>query len=317
MSTKGENNMAHNVETMAYAGELPWHGLGVAVDNDLAPQEMLVAAGLDWSVEKQDLITASGIVVPGKKGLVRTSDNTLLDVVGTDWNPVQNNEAFDFFNEYVTAGDMEMHTAGSLRNGQITWALAKTKESFELFKGDVTENYLLFTNPHKYGSSIDIRMTPIRVVCNNTLSFALDSLSNDMFRMSHKVRFDADYVKEQMGIAREKLDAYKNVVEFIGSKRFTNESITNYFNDVFGKPSGQVLEFTSRNAQLAYDTLNTQPGAKYAEGTFWQAFNTVTYLTDHVFGRNHATRLDSAWFGNKKNLKSKALNKAVEYAEAA
>jgi len=311
--------MAHMIETMAYAGELPWHGLGVKVDDNLTPKEMLDAAELNWEVEKQDLVTAGGIQVPGKKGLVRTSDNTLLDIVGDDWNPVQNEEAFDFFKEYIEAGDMEMHTAGSIRNGQMVWALAKTKDSFELFKGDVTENYLLFSNPHKYGACIDIKMTPIRVVCNNTLTMALDQVSDEAVRLSHRRAFDADMVKEQMGIARHKLDDYKNVVQFIGSKRFNNESITNYFNDVFGKPSetGKVLDFTSRNAKIAYDNLNTQPGANFAEGTFWQAFNTVTFMTDHVMGRSNEGRIDASWYGRFRNVKNRALQKAVEYAEAA
>ena len=137
------------IETMAYAGRVPWHGLGVEVENNLNPQEMLDAANLNWSVEKQDLVTSAGIQVPGKKALVRTSDNLLLDVIGTDWNPVQNTEAFEFFNDFVSNGDMEMHTAGSLDDGRMVWALAKVNDGFELFNGDTVESYLLFSNPHQ------------------------------------------------------------------------------------------------------------------------------------------------------------------------
>ena len=108
------------------------------------------------------------------KALVRSSDNKVLTNIGQIWNPVQNEEAFEFFSEYVLAGDMEMHTAGSLKGGQMVWALAKVKESFDLFGGDKVESYLLFSNPHLYGKSIDIRFTPIRVVCNNTLSLSLE-----------------------------------------------------------------------------------------------------------------------------------------------
>ena len=313
--------MAHMVETMAYAGEVPWHGLGTPVPSDLTPEQFMVKAGLDWDVEKEDILTRSGIKVKNKQALVRSSDGSILDVVGTGWNPVQNSEAFDFFEEYVNAGDMEMHTAGSLKDGQMVWALAKTKDGFELFNGDQTDNYFLFTNPHQFGKAINIRMTPIRVVCNNTLTLSLSQNADQMLTVNHRKAFDASEVKEQMGIAREKLDQYKTMAEFLGSKPYTGENIVQYFNEVFGTPAKEkvdgVLPFTSRNAKLAMENLQTQPGANFAEGSFWQAFNTVTYMTDHLQGREGDSRMVSSWYGRNRKVKLNALNKALEYAEAA
>ena len=319
--------MAHELEIvngqaqMAYVGDLPWHGLGTKVEADLTPDQFQKVAGLDWDVEKQPLMTSNGTVVKNKEALVRTSDNTVLDVVGTGWNPVQNSEAFEFFHEYVMAGDMEMHTAGSLKDGQMVWALAKCKESFELFNGDVTENYFLFSNPHQFGKAINIRMTPIRVVCNNTLTLSLSQNADQMLTVNHRKAFDASEVKEQMGIAREKLDQYKTMAEFLGSKPYTGENIVQYFNEVFGTPAKEkvdgVLPFTSRNAKLAMENLQTQPGANFAEGSFWQAFNTVTYMTDHLQGREGDSRMVSSWYGRNRKVKLNALNKALEYAEAA
>jgi phage/plasmid-like protein (TIGR03299 family) len=134
--------MAHLVETMAYAGETPWHGLGKPVPSDLSPWQMLDAAGLDWKVEKiPSFVDISGKkVYTGKDALVRSTDGKILDVVSQDWNPMQNEEAFEFFNDFVHSGDMEMHTAGSLRNGQIVWALAKVKESCKLLKSNHIES---------------------------------------------------------------------------------------------------------------------------------------------------------------------------------
>jgi phage/plasmid-like protein (TIGR03299 family) len=212
--------MAHMVETMAYAGQVPWHGLGVPVENNLTPQEMLDAANLNWTVEKQDLVTSTGIPVEGKSGLVRTSDNSLLDIIGTDWNPVQNIEAFEFFQDFVSNGDMEMHTAGSLDNGKMVWALAKVNDGFELFNGDSVESYLLFSNPHQYGKAIDVRFTPIRVVCNNTLTLSLGSTSSNSVKVNHKNVFNGEMVKEMLGVAHEKLENYKEMAEFLGSKRY-------------------------------------------------------------------------------------------------
>ena len=127
--------MAHEVETMAYAGELPWHGLGVPVSNDLTPAQMQQKAGLDWNVEKIDAFVNIGgqQVKTGQQALVRTSDNTILTNVGEGWNPVQNSEAFDFFTDFVMEGDMEMHTAGSLKNGQI-----KMRPYYRFFMNSIT-----------------------------------------------------------------------------------------------------------------------------------------------------------------------------------
>ena len=319
--------MAHELEMingeaqMAYVGDVPWHGLGTKVEHDLTPGDFQKVAGLDWTVEKQPLTTATGIPIKNKEALVRTSDNSVLDVVGTGWNPVQNSEAFEFFHDYVMAGDMEMHTAGSLKDGQMVWALAKTKESFELFKGDQTDNYFLFTNPHQFGKSINIRMTPIRVVCNNTLTLSLSQDTDKMVTVNHRKAFDPDMVKEQMGIAKEKMEQYKSMAAFLGGKRATGDNVIQYFNEVFGAPAKAkedgVLPFTSRNAKIAMENLNTQPGANFAQGSWWQAFNSVTYMTDHLQGREGDSRLQSAWYGRNRKVKLNALDKALEYAEAA
>jgi phage/plasmid-like protein (TIGR03299 family) len=313
--------MAHMVETMAYAGEVPWHGLGTKVPADLTPVQMLEAAKLDWTVTKIPAYATIGDkqIAVGRSALVRENDNRILDIVSDDWNPVQNQEAFDFFNDFIAAGDMEMHTAGSLRDGQIVWALAKLKESFELFKGDKIDSYLLFSNFHKYGCSTDVRFTPIRVVCNNTLTLSLNSQVERMVKISHRKEFNPDNVKGMLGIATDKLAQYKEMASFLGSKRYTDESIVDYFTRIFpvtGSSDNKRKE-VSKNAQIALEVLDTQPGAEYAAGSWWQAFNAVTFVTDHVAGRNADNRLTSSWYGSNKTLKTKALETAVEMAEAA
>ena len=318
--------MAHEIEEingkaqMAYAGDVPWHGLGVKVPADLTPTQMLDAAGLNWSVEKVPAYAkiAGKQVAVGQSALVRSTDNSILDVVSDDWNPVQNEEAFDFFNEFVAAGDMEMHTAGSLKNGTIVWGLAKVKESFELFKGDKIDSYLLFSNFHRYGFSTDVRFTPIRVVCNNTLTLSLNSSVERMAKISHRKVFDPSNVKEMLGIATHKLAKYKDMASFLGSKPAKEEDIIEYFCRIFpvsGSGENKRKE-VSKNALTAFEVLHTQPGAEYAEGTWWQPFNAVTYLTDHLAGRSADTRLASAWYGSNKTVKTRALELAIEMAEA-
>jgi phage/plasmid-like protein (TIGR03299 family) len=302
--------------SMAWAGETPWHGLGTQVSNDLTPEQMLKAADLDWKVVPVPAYATIGgeQVDIGRSALVRDRDNKVLDVITNDWVPNQNSDAFDFFNDFVAAGEMEMHTAGSLRDGQLVWALAKVKDGFELFNGDAVESYLLFTNPHKYGSSIDVRFTPIRVVCNNTLSLSLSRDANQVVKVSHRNEFNGDNVKEMLGVAKEKLQSYKEMAAYLGSKRFTDENIVDYFKRVF--PVSGAKKDLSKNAEIALNIIDQQPGAEFAEGTWWQAFNAVTFMTDHVIGRSADTRLQSAWYGYNKGLKTRALETAVEMADA-
>lgn len=320
--------MAHALEInakgeamMAYAGETPWHGLGKKVPNDLSPQQMLKAAGLDWSVEKHPtfFMKDEDQFQTDKYALVRSSDNSVLDVVSADWKPVQNEEAFEFFSDYVHAGDMEMHTAGSLKSGQIVWALAKVKESFELFGGDRVDSFLMFTNPHKWGQSIDVRFTPIRVVCNNTLTAALTANSKNAVKVNHRSVFDPEDVKTTLGIASEQLSIYKNQALFLGKKRYKNDQLKDYFKEIFPvlTQKENSKKEMSKMAQVAMNVVDVQPGAEFAKGSWWQAFNAVTFLVDHKVGRSQESRLTSSWFGLNRNLKQKALTKAIEYAEAA
>ena len=315
--------MAHELEMvngqaqMAYAGETPWHGLGKRVPADLTPAQMLEAAGLDWTVEKVPAFAnISGKKVNiGHSALVRNTDDRILDVVTNDWNPVQNTEAFEFFNDFIAEGDKEMHTAGSLRDGQIVWALAKVKDGFSLFGGDEVESYLHFTNHHKYGFSTDVRFTPIRVVCNNTLTLSLNTKVEKFVKISHRREFNGDNVKLMLGVAAEKLARYKEMAKFLGEKRYTSEAISDYFKTVF-PATGSGEKEVSKNAALAMNVIDTQPGAEFARGSWWQAFNTVTYMTDHVMGRTTDNRLQSAWYGVNKTLKTKALETALEMAGA-
>ncbi|NBT09032.1 MAG: DUF932 domain-containing protein [Chitinophagia bacterium] len=322
--------MAHKLEIdvngkakMAYSGEKPWHGLGKEVPKDLSPEQMLKAAGLDWTVEKHPTFFEKNgeQIMTDKFALVRSTDNTVLDTVSADWNPVQNHTAFEFFNDYVVAGDMEMNTAGSLKNGQIVWALAKVKDSFELFGGDRVDSFMMFTNPHHWGQSIDIRFTPIRVVCNNTLTMALKHEGcKNLVKVNHRQAFDPEQVKTTLGIASEQLQQYKGQAMFLGSKRYKKETLKEYFKEIFpglSQNQNSVREM-SKTAEIAFNNvIHTQPGSKYAEGSWWQAFNAVTFLVDHKIGRSQETRLTSSWFGLNRNLKHKALVKALDYAEAA
>jgi phage/plasmid-like protein (TIGR03299 family) len=309
-----EIEMVNGVAQMAYAGETPWHSLGTEVSDDISTDGMMKAAGLDWSVTKQPMYYLTDIgemgEVPGKSALVRSSDNKVMDIVGSDWNPVQNAEAFEFFREFVDAGDMQMHTAGSLKEGKMVWALAKVNDGFTIKTAqgeDSIESYLLFSNPHQYGKSIDVRFTPIRVVCNNTLTLSLDQNVDQYVRVGHQRPFNAEDAMATLGMAQQKLETYKEAAEYLCQKSYTTDQMLDYFNQVFPSASDR----DSNKSREAQEVMHTQAGANLGEGTFWQLFNTVTYMTDHTLGRNNDNRLQSSWYGSNQNVKKKALELAV------
>jgi len=316
--------MSHELEfvngqaSMAYAGELPWHGLGVPVSNDLTPQEMLKAAQLDWKVEKYPNYTKVGeLYLPtGEQALVRDRDNKVLSPhMGAGWEPLQNEDALEFFAEFVKAGDMEMNTAGSLKGGKYIWALAKVKDSFTVFQRDTVESYLFLCSPHVYGTSLTADFTPTRIVCQNTLSLALSEHGTNRVKINHRRKFDAEEVKALLGIAHRKLGTYKEAAEFLGSKRYNHDQLLEYFAGVFPatgeNKKGAKL---SKNGEIAVIKTETSPGSDIMPGTWWNAFNSVTYMMDHVVCKDRDTRMFHSWLGAHGNKKIQALESAIEFA---
>lgn len=322
-------NEAAQAYAMAYSGDVPWHGLGKKVPSDLTPKQMMKAANLDWDVELIPLtatwtnpVTGEKKKIPSEKSmLVRSDTGARLDEVGKDWNFVQNSQAFDFFCDFVANGDLEMHTAGACKGGQLVWALAKFKEGagFTLFKKDKVEPYLLFTNPHRFAQSWDVRLTAIRAVCWNTVTAALGAQSSAVVRGSHRKAYEADEVKEKLGMAKEQMAKYKEAALFLSKKEFTKGSVVEYFQETFPvlttKSEGSDKEL-SKSAQRALTVLDSQPGHQFGEGTWWQAFNAVTFCTDHLIGKSADNRFVSAHYGANRSLKNKALERAVRFAEA-
>jgi phage/plasmid-like protein (TIGR03299 family) len=340
--------MAHMVETMAYTGRVPWHGLGVEVSDDLTPVQMLKKAKLDWTVSKRAMFTSGKtkkdpkIQVPSYAVLVRDSDNQPLGPVGPKFIPTQNRDAFEFFEKFTSAGTLKMETAGSLRKGRQIWGLAKMQEGFTVSGKDRVEGYLLVAISHEWGRANEIRFTPIRVVCNNTLTMALNRGDNrGVFKMPHVKAFDAEIIRsaeEALGLANEKLAEYKERSQFLASKQYKQEDVVRYIAQLFQpelieqekiiKSSKNVKKISSdlkivdefkKIPTLVYRALEEGAGAnlKSAKGTWWGAYNAVTYVTDHHWGRDRESALNNAWFGWRANLKTKALHSATDYANTA
>lgn len=166
--------MAANVETMFFTGrKAPWHGLGTMVEDAPTSRDALIAAGLDWKVVQKKLVTEDGSAVPGFKANVRDLDGRTLGVVTDRYKVVQNGEAFSFTDSLLGEG-VTYETAGSLQEGRRTWILARLPQKY-IISGDEITPYLVFMNSHDGTGAIKAAMTPIRVVCQNTLNLALST----------------------------------------------------------------------------------------------------------------------------------------------
>ena len=344
--------MAHEIETMAWTGEEPWHGLGVQVPADLTPLEMQEAAKLNWTVSKRPSYTLDapqwhenvGIIqAENTFHIVRDNDNQVLSHCGRDYIPIQNEDIFKFFKRFTEAGHMTMETAGSLKDGREIWGLAKIAEDFELAGDDHIKGYLLINQPHIVGRSLTIKLTPIRVVCNNTLTFALQQGGTASFRMPHVREFGNDVMEaaaEALGLSAERMTEFREAATLLSKKKAKHANVLEFIGEVYqpaiiaerrrnlelkaqGKKIGEeipLIDQFNNYPKLAVEALERQPGANLAsaKGTWWGALNAVTYVEDHLReSQQEGNALHSAWFGAAANRKAKALQLAVEYAKVA
>ena len=165
--------MAANVESMFYTRTKPWHGLGVQVQEAPESKDALRLAGLDWKVYQREVYTDSGIRIDGYRANVRNTDNRVVGVVTERYKIVQNEEAFAFTDALLGKG-VRYETAGSLQDGRKVWLLARLPKEY-IISGEQISPYLVFSNSHDGSAAVRVAVTPIRVVCNNTLNLALST----------------------------------------------------------------------------------------------------------------------------------------------
>lgn len=204
--------MAAQVESMFYVRQVPWHGLGICVQNAPSSKDALVMAGLDWEVRQKELKTEDGIPVPGYYANVRSSDEKVLGVVTDKYAVVQNREAFAFTDRLLGAG-VRYETAGSLMGGRRVWMLAKLPNEY-IIRGDRVSPYLVFSNSHDGSGSIKVALTPIRVVCNNTLCMALQTAQRSWStKHTGEIRDRMEDARETLFRAEEYMDSLGKEIE--------------------------------------------------------------------------------------------------------
>ncbi|MBR4026228.1 MAG: DUF945 domain-containing protein, partial [Lachnospiraceae bacterium] len=198
---------------MFYTRTKPWHGLGVKVAEAPTSKEALKVAGLDWNVVQEPIYTEMEEVIAGYKANVRDSDRKVLGVVTDRYKVIQNEEAFSFTDALLGEG-VRYETAGSLNGGKRVWMLARMPHEY-IITGERISPYLVFTNTHDGSGAVKVALTPIRVVCQNTLNLAL-STAKRSWSMIH-----TGDIKEKLQEAKDTLFMAQTYMDCLG-KEFEN-----------------------------------------------------------------------------------------------
>lgn len=219
--------MAANVESMFYVRETPWHGLGTRVKEAPSSKDALVYAGLDWKVIQEPVYTDSQELIEGYKANVRDSDRRVLGVVTDRYKVIQNEEAFAFTDALLGEG-VRYETAGSLQGGKKVWVLARMPHEY-IITGERISPYLLFSNTHDGSGAIKVALTPIRVVCNNTLNLAL-STAKRSWSMIHTgdIQGKLQEAKDTLLLADRYMDSLGKEFENLRMKSMTDKQVMEY-----------------------------------------------------------------------------------------
>ena len=204
--------MAHEAETMAFFGTNPWHGLGTVLDAADCSDWPAAAkkAGLDWPVELVPLQTADTNVAVEHRGVRRSTDGKVLGVVGPRYTPLQNTDAFGWFQPFLEAREARLETAGALRGGSRVWVFAKiARDPLVIAPGDEVEKFLLLSHGHDGLLAVRVGFTPIRVVCSNTLaqSHAADASKRNRVRHRGDVVGSLAAIREVLNLANQQFEA--------------------------------------------------------------------------------------------------------------
>ena len=314
--------MAHEIETTAFFGKTPWHGLGTPLSEDDTYDWPAACekAGLDWEVELTALVAKDTNAEVAHRAVRRTSDQKILGVVGPRYCPLQNREAFGWFQPFLDAKEAALHTAGSLRGGARVWVLAKlNRDPLVVAPGDEVEKFVLLSHGHDGSLAVRVGFSPVRVVCQNTLSMAHGSDASKLIRIRHSksLRSSLEGVRKVVDAANAEFAATAEQYRWLARRDINQADLRKYVRRVLKVgddevPSARTASVVERVIELAETGLgNDLPSVR---GTYWTAFQGVSDWLSHSRGRSQATRLDSLWYGEGAAINRLALQTAVEMA---
>ena len=276
--------MAANVESMFYVRETPWHGLGTKVKEAPASNDALILAGLNWQVLQEPIFTAASEPIEGYKVNVRDSDRKALGVVTDRYKVIQNNEAFAFTDELLGEG-VRYETAGSLQGGKKVWLLAHMPREY-IISGEQISPYLVFSNTHDGSGAIKVALTPIRVVCQNTLNLAL-AKANRCWSMIH-----TGDIHEKMQEARDTLLRAENYMQELGQefenlrmKKLSDRQVTEYIEILLPLEDNSTPQQTKNIRKLREDMKMRYfdaPDLQHVGKNAYRFVNAVSDFATHV-----------------------------------
>lgn len=313
----------HLVETMAYVGDRPWHGLGNRLEPDQPIEIWKRNAGMDWTIEESEVRFITGgngigtiSAFPEQKVLYRSDNKAPLSVVSRRFKVVQPAEILEFYRDLTAVGGFELETAGVLREGRKFWALAKTGQSTMLKGRDRVEGYLLLATACDGTLATTAQFTSVRVVCNNTLAIALGN-GHGAIKVQHRSHFDPEAVKRQLGITVSSWDGFVARMKALVECPVDPDSVEGLLRRVVTYPvQDRKLEVVNEQALKAVRALydGGGKGAMMASsrGTAWGLLNSVTEFVDHHRrARSDDHRRDAAWFGQGAQIKQRAWDEVM------
>lgn len=288
--------MAANVETMMYVREKPWHGLGVEVAEAPTSADALRLAGLDWEVQQKNIQVCGGSKIENYKANVRSTDGAVLGVVSDSYKIVQNADAFSFTDELI-GGDVRYETAGSLRGGKKIWLLAKMPE--RKIAGDAVEPYLCFSNTHDGTGAIRVCMTPIRVVCNNTLNLALNTAKRQ-WSARHMGNIEQKMQEARMclQLADAYMDGLGDYADKLANKTINDEELDKILNEMFPveENDSERKKTMAKKAKDEFMVCYWRPDIAQFLNTAWGVVNAMSDMVSHSEPlRNTANYRENNW----------------------
>ena len=290
--------MSANVETMFYVRETPWHGLGTRVEEALTSEEALKKAGLDWTVEGKPVFDEHGNVIKGYAANTRSSDGSVLGIVGSRYTVLQNVEGFTFTDSLIGEG-LTYDTAGSLRNGRQIWLLGKMPERYIL--GDKIDPYICFTNTHDGTGAIRVCMTPIRVVCNNTLNAAL-STAERKWSTAHRgdVMGRLDQARQTLQLADKYLVALDETADKLANEKMSDGDVQKALDKMFPLEEN-ATDRQKRTVKEAKDEIIVcmlRPDIAQFLNTKWGFINAVSDYIGHSEPARRTANFEENRWGN-------------------
>ena len=301
---------------MAFVGETPWHKLGQELEEGASIEQWQVAAGMDWSIERSPVrFNAQGNdqIYSGQSVLYRSDDNTPLSVVSNRYKPVQPKEVLGFFRDLVAENGFKIHTAGTLMGGKRMWALAETGKFGEVCKGDGIGGFLLLSTSCDKTLATTARFTTVRVVCNNTLTAAVNRDVNQV-SFSHIQQFDHVAVKAQLGNAVESFGSFMEMAKVLQKAKLSAQEAKEFVGFLVSTSVQLADEEYDVTTNRAYKKIlalfnEEAKGIELVGHTKWGMVNAVTEYYDHFNPtRSDDARLNSAWFGAGERAKNQALD---------